>query len=193
MASEVHSVSFFSHLATLEFVKSARPFIIIPRDASGNPGPQYLPGQPPHVVSAIHICRAMMNTPKGRESFKAIAVRYSVGQAKSWFLQGPSPMTMDQVSNGFVDLIIVEFTMVILDEALESPDSREFHTRRSWDGTFQPAHQTVSISAMVSRLFTKFYNKVTAQELTVYQLADRMAAAYERAVDEGSEDSKHRF
>ena len=32
--------------------------------------------------------------------------------------------------------------------------------------------------------------KVTAQELTVHQLADRMAAAYEKAVDE---DSTHRF
>ena len=102
-------------------------------------------------------------------------------------------MTMDQVSNGFVDLIIVEFTMVVLDEALKSPDSRGFHTRRPWDGTFKPAHQTISISAMVSRPFIKFCNKVTAQELTVYQLADRMADAYERAVDEDSEDSKHRF
>ena len=159
MASEVYSVSLLWHLAILEFVETARPFVIIPQDASGEPGPQYPSGHPPHVISAIHLCRAKMNIPKGRESFKVIAMRYGVVHPNSWFLQDSSPMTMDQVTNGFIAMILDEFPIVSVDYALKTPDSRGFHTRRPWDGTFKPAHQAISISGLVGGPFIESEDK----------------------------------
>lgn len=153
MASNKLVVDYFSHLASQEFWKHAPVHTILPRDASGKPGSPYPAGQVPHVVSAINICRAMLTHRPVWKAFETLAVRYSQVRTHSWPKQGPSPLTVDQVTYIFLAKILTTFPIVFVDYGLENPDAKGFHTRRPWDGNFEPGHQQISINGKVSETF----------------------------------------
>lgn len=157
MASQPHTVNYLSHLAFAEFIAHAPHFTIIPRDASGKPGRQYPLGDPPHVISGINICRYMLTHPKVREAFETVALRFSNARPNSWYLQGPSPMTIEQVTNIFLRKIFATFPVVFVDYGLQNPDQKGFHTRRPWDGEFEPSHQAISINGQVSGTLVGFH------------------------------------
>lgn len=150
MASNAYSVPVNSHLASTTWILTAPPHIILPRDASGKPGPQYAPKQPPHLDYAINICRGAMDHPKVREVYERFATKFSIGRPNSWYLQGSKPMTMNQVSKTFIEANLLKFPVVVKDYALKNPDYKAFHTRRPHDGDFEPTHQAISVNAHVS-------------------------------------------
>ena len=113
----------------------------------------YLPGETMHLRYAINVCRQFMDLPKGRESFKKLAVRFSLGRLNSWYLQGSSRMTMDEVSNFFIETILVNFPVTFVDYGMKPPDNKAFHTRRPVEGDFEPGHQAISINGNVSGTF----------------------------------------
>ncbi|KAF6235157.1 hypothetical protein HO173_006786 [Letharia columbiana] len=80
------------------------------------------------------------------KAFETLAVRYSQVRTHSWPKQGPSPLTVDQVTYIFLAKILTTFPIVFVDYGLENPDAKGFHTRRPWDGNFEPGHQQISIN-----------------------------------------------
>ncbi len=95
---------------------TAPPFKIFPRDAEGKPGPQYRGGYPLlHVISAINICRAMLQEPTVRNAFKTLAVRYSIGRPNVWYRQPPNPIDIESLANGFIDMVYARFPIVFVD------------------------------------------------------------------------------
>lgn len=155
MASNAYSVPVNLHLASTAWLLAAPPHIILPRDASGEPGPQYPPKQPPHLNYAINICRGVMDHSEGRKAYERFATKFSIGRPTSWYLQGSSRMTMNQVSKTFIEVSLVQFPVVVKDYALKNPDYKGFHTRRPYDGDFKPTHQAISVNAYVSSTFMR--------------------------------------
>lgn len=150
MEQHVYAVDTKSHKAILDFVSCAPAFTVFPRDASGQVSSQYPPGDPPHVISAINTCRKMLEQERVRDAFKAIAGWYSKRRPNSWYLQGSSPMNMNQVAYTFIQKILATFPQVFVDYNLKNPDNRGFHIRRPWDGNCDPGRQAISISGRVS-------------------------------------------
>ena len=93
---------------------------------------------------------------KVRDAFETIAVKYRIRRPNSWFLQGPSPMSMGQVTDTFIRKILASFPIVFVDYTLKNPDSKGFHTRRAWDEDFEPGKLAISINGKVSGIFAEF-------------------------------------
>ena len=138
----------------VDFVHNPLLFTILPRNASGTPGQPYEASESivAHVTKAIDICRVLLLHPKVLDAFKTIAIRWIYAHKSSWWLGVPNGMNTDKVTYTFVSSIIHTFPLVFVDYTLNNPDSKGFHTRRPWDGDFEPRHQSISINGKVDEL-----------------------------------------
>lgn len=141
----------------------AGSFTIFPRDASGKPGLQY-PWNSPHyagVSGAINQCRYMLRKTDVRNAFETLAMKHGAAPAgysggrPPWYLQAPNALSAESIANDFIGKVYDTFPNVFVDSALKNPDNRGFHSRREWDGKFEPGHQSISIHGMVSGTFER--------------------------------------
>ena len=137
---------------------SSKPVVytILPRNASGTPGQPYEASEPivAHVTKAIDICRYMLFEPNVLNAFYEIAWRYLVQTGKCWCFERNATTnwndtTKEEITRNFFSDIILAFPLVFVDYTLNNPDSKGFHTRRPWDGDFEPRHQSISINGKV--------------------------------------------
>ena len=169
MAAPPYEMNIGAHLASYD-VLLYPPFpIVFPRDASGKPGSQYSPLEPVamHVVMAVSLCQDMLAQQKVRDHFETVAIKYSSGRPNSWYSQGSNAMTTKQVTDTFIGKIRNRFPLVFVDYALKNPDTRGFHTRRPWNGDFEPRHQAISINGKVSETLVRFMTQVPEADHTI--------------------------
>ena len=135
----------------LALCSANRPvYSILPRNASGTPGQPYEASEPivAHVTKAIDICRLMLIQPDVLHAFHEIVWRYDVQNEKCWCFER-NATTNEEVTRTFISKIVLAFPLVFVDYTLNNPDSKGFHTRRPWDGDFEPGHQSISINGKV--------------------------------------------
>ena len=133
------------------FVHNPPVVTILPRNASGKPGQPYEASEPivAHVTKAIRICQTMVLHPKVLMAFDAIDSMYFHQNGRTPCSEGPNGTKLDKVTSTFMSCIIRTFPLVFVDYTLNNPDSKGFHTRRPWDGDFEPRHQSISINGKV--------------------------------------------
>ncbi len=153
-----HMVSLKKHEFNMRAIRDAPPtYTILSRNASGEPGPEYPAERACHVIAAIHICRSLLGQPRVRDAFKTVAVTFSMSKSNPWYSQLPNAMTMEGVTDFFINSIIATFPKIIVDYTLNNPDSKGFHTRRAWQEPFEPGLHTIAINGKVSGAFVVSY------------------------------------
>ena len=137
---------------------SSKPVVytILPRNASGTPGQPYEASEPivAHVAKAMNTCRRLLLEPVVHHAFHEIVWRYFVQTGQCWCFERNASTnwnstSKEQVTYNFISHIELAFPLVFVDYTLNNPDSKGFHTRRPWDGHFEPRHQSISINGKV--------------------------------------------
>ena len=124
---------------------------IIPRDASGRPGPPLTAADPVamNIIRSISTCKNLMMHPTARDAFEKIAQDYAAARPNNWFRVHQPPMTTNEVTNTFLTKVLNTFPTVFIDYSLRNPDYGAYHSRRQWEENFEPKHQAISINGMV--------------------------------------------
>lgn len=146
-----------AQLRGLALCSKTKPvYTILPRNAGGTPGQPYEASEPvvAHVAKAIDICRLMLFQPDVLYAFHEIVWRYLVQTEKCWCFERNAATKSngtrkEKVTNIFISKIVLVFSLVFVDYTLNNPDSQRFHTRRPWNGDFEPSLQSISINGEV--------------------------------------------
>ena len=153
MASQEELSNLKSQFIKNAFTKVAGPVVILLRDESGIIGPD---PNPVHTISCINSCRHYLGTEEGNGGLQTLATRYSSGRKNCWYLQGPTPMSMEQVTHSFVRMVYLRFPIVLKDHTMRNPDNKGCNVRRPWQGEFDPGSQAISLNADASGPFPWF-------------------------------------
>lgn len=186
MAFNQYPIDYSSYQNVRCIASDCPPLTIVPRDLNGVPGPQYQNGDAEHINTAIDIFRTKLKDQKVRDSFKTVAYQYRSRVPNGWFTQDSPLPSLEKVTDDFINQICsVSFPIVFVDYAWENPDYQGFHTRRPWDGKFEPGHQAISINGKVSGTFFGIPLYKSSSKLTSHEMVDEMNAAFLTAfVDE---------
>lgn len=102
-----------------------------------------------YVVASVNICRGMLRYPKIRAALASLARDFYRSDPRPWYRDPRHGWeTMEDVVDVFINLILVSFLIVYVDDSI-TPGCFGCHPRRDWDHLFLPEDLSILLNGSV--------------------------------------------